>query len=78
MSGKTRRGKKLNAADQAFKRKSSRTRAAGEHAFAVVKHLCGYTQARYIGLEKNATQVLTLFALANLYRARKQLMHSQA
>lgn len=35
---KARRGKKLNAADKAFKRKSNPTRA--EHAFGVVKHLC--------------------------------------
>ena len=50
----------------------------GEHAFGVVRHLWGYTKVRYKGLEKNATQVFTLLALANLYRARKQLMHSQA
>jgi IS5 family transposase len=74
VSRKAGRGKKLNAADQAFNRKSSRIRARGEHAFGVVKHLWGYTKVRYKGLEKNATQVFTLFALANLYRARKQLM----
>ncbi len=33
---KVRRGKKLTAADQAFNRKSRRTRARGEHAFGVV------------------------------------------
>ena len=75
---KARRGKKLTAADQAFNRKSSRIRARGEHAFGVVKHLWGYTKVRYKGLEKNATQVFALFALANLYRARKQLMQLHA
>ena len=78
VSRKARRGKKLNAADQAFNRNSNRTRAVGEHAFGVVKHLWGYTKVRYKDLEKNATQVFTLFALADLYRARKQLIHSQA
>lgn len=57
---------------------SRRPRFRDEHAFSVVKHLWGYTKVRYKGLEKNATQVFALFALANLYRARKQLMPLQA
>lgn len=70
---KARRGKKLNCADQAFNRKSNRTRARVEHAFGVVKHLWGYRKVRYRGLEKNATQVFTLFALSNFYMARREL-----
>ena len=50
----------------------------GEHTFGVVSHLWGHTKVRYKGLENNAAQVFTLLALANLYRARQQLMHSQA
>lgn len=70
---KAKRGKKLNAADKAFNRKSNRTRAKVEHAFGVVKHLWGYRKVRYKGLEKNAAQVFTLFALSNIYMARKEL-----
>ena len=70
---KAKRGKKLNCADRSFNRKSNRTRARVEHAFGVVKHLWGYRKVRYKGLTKNAAQVFTLFALSNLYMARKEL-----
>ena len=53
---KAHRGKKLNAADKAFNRKSNRTRAKVEHAFGVVKHLWGYRKVRYKGLS------LTIFS----------------
>ena len=74
---KARRGRKLNAADKAFNRKNNRTRAKVEHAFRIVKDLWGYTKVRYKGLTKNATQVFTLFALSNLYMARRQLLALQ-
>lgn len=70
---KARRGKKLSCADRSFNRKSNRTRARVEHLFGVVKNLWGYRKVRYKGLEKNASQVFTLMALANLYMARRQL-----
>jgi len=34
----------------------------------------GYRKVRYKGLAKNAQQQQTLFALANLYMARKRLL----
>lgn len=74
VSRKAARGQTLSATDLAWNRHNSRTRAMGEHAFGVVKHLWKYTKVRYKGLEKNAAQVFTLFALANVYRARKPLM----
>jgi len=70
---KAQRGKKLNCADRSFNRKSNRTRSRVEHAFDVVKHLWKYRKVRYKGLEKNAAQVFTLFALSNLYMVRKEL-----
>ena len=70
---KARRGKKLNCADRSFNRKSNRTRARVEHIFGVVKHLWGYRKVRYKGIDKNASQVFTLMALANFYMARRQL-----
>jgi IS5 family transposase len=51
----------------------SRTRARGEHAFRVVKHLRGFVKTRYRGLAKNLARAQTMFALANLYQVRHQL-----
>jgi IS5 family transposase len=33
-----------------------------------------YTKTRFKGLAKNTVQIVTLFALANLYAVRKQLL----
>jgi transposase, IS5 family len=52
----------------------STTRARGEHAFRVVKHLWGFTKVRYRGLAKNTARLFTMFALANLYMVRRRLM----
>ena len=49
-------------------------RAKVEHPFRVVKRQFGYTRVRYRGLAKNTAQVLTLFALSNLWMARRQLL----
>ncbi|WP_305806958.1 IS5 family transposase [Stenotrophomonas sp. YIM B06876] len=49
-------------------------RAKVEHPFRVVKRQFGYTKVRYRGLAKNAAQMLTLFALSNLWMARRQLL----
>jgi IS5 family transposase len=49
-------------------------RAAVEHPFRVVKRQFGHTKARYRGLAKNGAQVTTLFALANLWMARKRIL----
>jgi IS5 family transposase len=65
--------RKLNIADRSFNRKNNRTRARGEHAFRIVKDLWGYSKVRYRGIEKNAAQMFTLFALANLYLCRREL-----
>lgn len=49
-------------------------RAKGEHPFRVVKRQFGYVKVRFRGLVKNNAQVVTLFALSNLWMARKKLM----
>ena len=49
-------------------------RAKVEHPFRVLKVQFGYAKARYRGLKKNASRVLMLLALANLWKVRKQLM----
>lgn len=49
-------------------------RAKVEHPFRVVKRQFGYTKVRFRGLMKNTAQIVTLFALSNLWMARKKLM----
>ena len=51
-------------------------RARVEHPFRVIKRQFGYAKVRFRGLAKNTSQVLTLFALSNLWMARKQLLSS--
>ena len=55
-------------------RARSRARACGEHAFRVVKQLWGFTRVRYRGLAKNLARAQTMFALANLYQLRRELL----
>jgi len=64
----------LTAEDEEYNHSQSRIRAKGEHIFLVVKHLWHYQKARYKGLFKNAVQVFILFALANLYLVRHELL----
>ncbi len=52
----------------------ARIRARVEHPFRVIKRQFGFVKVRFKGLAKNTAQVLTLFALANLWMARKQLL----
>jgi IS5 family transposase len=49
-------------------------RAKVEHPFRVIKRQFGFTKVRYRGLAKNTAQITTLFALSNLWMARKKLM----
>jgi IS5 family transposase len=49
-------------------------RAKVEHAFRVIKRQFGHTKVRYRGLAKNTAELNTLFALTNLWMARKHLM----
>jgi IS5 family transposase len=55
-------------------RARSRTRARGEHPFRVIKQLWGFAKVRYRGLAKNLARAQTMFALANLYQLRRQLL----
>jgi transposase, IS5 family len=63
----------LSARWKQINRARSRTRARGEHAFRVVKHLWGFVTTRYRGLARNLARAHTMFALANLYQVRHQL-----
>ena len=53
-------------------------RAKVEHPFRVVKRQFAYTKVRYRGLKKNTAQLVTLFALSNLWMVRGKLLGIQA
>jgi IS5 family transposase len=53
-------------------------RAKVEHPFLVVKRQFGYAKVRYRGLAKNTARLTMLFALGNLWMARRTLMGAQA
>jgi IS5 family transposase len=57
-------------------RKAS-VRAKVEHPFRVIKRQFGLVKVRFRGLQKNTTHLLTLFALSNLWMARRSLMAMQ-
>jgi IS5 family transposase len=54
-------------------RKAS-VRAKVEHPFRVIKRQFGLLKVRFRGLAKNTAHVITLFALSNLWMARRRLM----
>jgi len=64
----------LNERWRQINRARSRIRARGEHAFHVVKRLWGFAKVRYRGLAKNTARAFAMFALANLYLARRGLL----
>jgi IS5 family transposase len=61
-----------NLIDQIERIKAS-VRAKAEHPFRVVKRQFGHVKVRYRGLKKNTAQLMTLFALSNLWMVRKKL-----
>ena len=50
-------------------------RAKVEHPFRVIKRQFGYVKVKYRGLAKNTANLMTLFALSNLWMARKRLLN---
>lgn len=67
-------GRQLSASQKRRNRKHGAVRAKVEHVFRVLKCQFGYRRVRYRGIAKNAAQVFSLLALANLYLARHKLM----
>ena len=64
----------VRQATQELETLKARIRARVEHPFRVVKRQFGFVKVRFRGLAKNTAQVLTLFALSNLWQARHRLM----
>jgi IS5 family transposase len=75
---KAARGHQLAPEDEDYNHRQGQIRAKVEHVFMVVKHLWQYRKVRYKGLYKNAVQVFSLFALANLYLVRRELLMMEA
>ena len=53
----------------------ARIRAKVEHPFRVIKRQFGYAKVKYRGLAKNTANLITLFALSNIWMVRKRLMN---
>ena len=68
------RGGELHPIDEDINRIIAMVRAKVEHPFRVLKRQFGYLKTRYRGLRKNRAQIFTLFALGNLFLARKRLL----
>ena len=62
------------AAAQRREHRKASVRAKVEHPFRVIKCQFGLAKVRFKGLAKNTAHVVTLFALSNLWMARRQLM----
>ena len=59
---------------QQVERLKAQVRARVEHPFHVLKNLFRHRKTRYRGLAKNTAQLHSLFALANLFLARRALL----
>lgn len=57
-----------------IERLKASVRAKVEHPFRVIKRQFGHIKVRYKGLAKNTAQLHTLFALRNLWTARRRLL----
>lgn len=65
---------KLGAMLDKIEKLKAGIRAKVEHPFRVIKRQFGFTKVRYRGLVKNTAQLVTLFALSNLWMARRHLI----
>ena len=72
--------KKLSKRSALYKAKlkiekaKAQVRAKVEHPFRVIKRQFGYVKTRFRGLAKNTAQLVTLFALSNLWMVRRHLL----
>jgi len=70
--------KPIEALTEQLERVKAGIRARVEHPFRVVKRQFGHVKVRYRGLAKNTPQLHMLFALANLWMARRKLLGAVA
>jgi IS5 family transposase len=74
ITDKAARSVKLSGKQRRANRQKSSVRAKVEFPFRIIKQLWGHTKVRYRGLAKNASQLHFLFALSNLFQARRSLL----
>ena len=81
MPGKRRALKKdtpMGALLEQLEQTKASIRAKVEHPFRVIKRQFGYAKVKYQGLAKNTANLVTLFALSNLWMVRKRLLNMGA
>ena len=71
------KSKRVGQLTNQVERLKASIRATVEHPFRVIKRQFGHVKVRYRGLKKNTTQLTTLFALSNLWMARRSLLGAQ-
>ncbi|MGP5894717.1 IS5 family transposase [Pseudomonas aeruginosa] len=64
----------LYKAKHKIEKAKAQVSAKVEHLFRVIKRQFGYVKTRFRGLAKNTAQLVTLFALSNLWMARRYLL----
>ena len=62
------------SAEAVAERKKASVRKEAGHPFRVISRQVGHVKARYRGLAKNGSHLVTLFALSNLWMARRTLL----
>ena len=72
------KSKPIDALIDKIEKLKAGVRAKVEHAFRVIKRQFGFVKVRYRGLRKNTAQLVTLFALSNLWMVRGKLMKAVA
>lgn len=65
--------KPVGAPIDQLERTKANIRARVEHPFRMLKQQFRYAKVRYRGLKKNTAQIVTLFALSNLWMPRHRL-----
>ena len=77
MPGKRRamdKGTPMGAILEKLEQTKASIRAKVEHPFRVIKRQFGYVKVKYRGLAKNTANLMTLFALSNLWMVRRRLL----
>ncbi len=72
------KNKPIDALIDKIEKLKAGVRAKVEHPFRVIKRQFGFVKVRYRGLKKNTAQLVTLFALSNLWMVMGKLMGARA
>jgi IS5 family transposase len=66
-------GKRMSKTIERLEYLKASVRSKVEHQFRIIKCQFGYRKTRYKGLVKNTAQIVTLFALGNVWLVRNKL-----